>query len=147
RNLAYECGADVVVDPRETDPIERIGEETDGGVDVAFEMAGRESSLNDAIRAAKPGGHTTLVGVFEGRTEIDPMDLVNHERTVNASAAYQTGPLADRAFGAVLQGFASGELDPELLVTSRVDLEDVVADGFDALAGSDSEEVKVLVRP
>lgn len=147
RALARECGADVVIDPRETDPIERIRADTDGGVDVAFEMAGRESALNDAIRAAKPGGHTTLVGVFEGETEIDPMDLVNHERTVNASAAYQTGPLASREFGAVLRKFASGEVDPELLVTSRIDIDDIVEDGFEALADGEGEEVKVLVRP
>lgn len=147
RALASECGADVVVDPRATDPIERIRDETDGGVDVAFEVAGTESALDDAIKAAKPGGHTTVAGVFEGGVEIDPMDLVNRERTVNASAAYQTGPLAGRDFGAVLRAIGDGRYDPEPLVTSRIDLGDIVEAGFEALADSGSGEVKVLVRP
>ncbi|WP_459890265.1 2,3-butanediol dehydrogenase [Halostagnicola bangensis] len=147
RELARECGADVVIDPRETDPIERIRDETDGGVDVAFEVAGKESALNDAIKATKPSGHTTLVGVFKGPVEFEPMDLVNNERSVNASAAYHTGPLADRDFGAVLQKIATGAVDPELLVTSRIALEDISDDGFEALVDGDSEEVKVLVRP
>ena len=147
RALAHECGADVVIDPRETDPVERVGTETDGGVDVAFEMAGNESALNDAIKVTKPDGHTTLVGVFKDETRIDPMDLVNHERSINASAAYQTGPLADRDFGAVLRKFASADVDPERLVTSRIDLDDIVDRGFEALASDGSEEVKVLVRP
>ena len=147
RALARECGADVVIDPRESDPAEVIHSETDGGVDVAFEVAGSESAINDALKIPKPGGHTTLLGVFKGEVEIDPMDLVNKERSVNASAAYQTGPLADRDFGPVLRKFASGELQPEPLVTSRIDLGDIVDDGFEALADSDSDEVKVLVRP
>lgn len=147
RELATECGADVVIDPRETDPIEQIRSETDGGVDVAFEMAGQESALNDAIKATKPGGHTTLVGVFEDNVEIDPMDLVNDERSINASAAYRTGPHADRDFGAVLEKFATGAVDHEVLVTSRIDLEDIVDDGFESLANGDSGEVKVLVQP
>lgn len=146
RTLAHECGADVVIDSRDTDPIERIRDETNGGVDVAFEVAGRESALNDAFKATKPSGHTTLVGVFKGAVEFEPMDLINKERSVNASAAYRTGPLADRDFGAVLRKFATGAVDPELLVTSRIDLEDI-DDGFEALADSDSGEVKVLVRP
>ncbi len=147
RAIAHECGADVVIDSRNTDPIERIRDETNGGVDVAFEVAGRESALNDAIKATKPSGHTTLIGVFKGAVEFEPMDLINKERSVNASAAYRTGPLADRDFGAVLQKFATGAVDPELLVTSRIGLQGIVDDGFEALADGDSEEVKVLVRP
>lgn len=147
RTLARESGADVVIDPRTTDPVERIREETDGGVDVAYEVAGNESALNDAIKSTKPSGHVTIVGVFKGDIEIDPMDLVNHERSVNASAAYLTGPLADREFGAVLEQFASGVLDPEPIVTSRIGLDRIVPDGFEALADREGGEVKVLVRP
>lgn len=147
RELARKCGADIVIDPRETDPVDRVRSETNGGVDVAFEVAGRESALNDAIKVTRPGGHATLIGVFGEPAEIDPMDLVNDERSINASAAYQTGPMADRDFGAVLRKIAAGAIDPELLVTSRIDLEDIVADGFEALADGESGEVKVLVRP
>ena len=147
RALAEECGADVVIDPRETDPVELIRSETDGGVDVAFEVAGSESALADALAIPKPGGNATLLGVFKGEVEVDPMLLVNKERSVTASAAYRTGPLADRDFGPVLRKFASGELQPEPLVTSRIDLGDIVDDGFEALADSEGGEVKVLVRP
>lgn len=147
RQLARECGADVVVDPRETDLAERAAEETEGGVDVSFEVAGNGSALNDAIKATKPSGHTTVLGVYKGPVEIDPMDFVNDERSINGSAAYETGPLADREFGEIYEMLARGELDADPLVTSRIALEDIVDDGFDALADSDSGEVKVLVKP
>lgn len=145
--LATECGADVVIDPRETDPIDRVSQDLDGGVDVAFEVAGNEGALNDAIGIARPDGNSTIVGVFEGDVSIDPMTLVNHQRSVEASAAYQTGPLADRDFEPILRQFEAGEVDPEPLVTSRIGLEQIVHDGFEALSDDEAGEVKVLVTP
>lgn len=147
RALAHGCGADVVIDPRETDLLDQIRSETAGGVDVAFEVTGRESGYNDAIKSTRPNGHTTLVGVFEGTIDGDVMDFVSAQRSANGSAAYQTGPRADEEFGAVLRKFAAGELDPEPLVTSQIELEAIEAHGFEKLAGSNSEEVKVLVNP
>lgn len=147
RELAEAYGADLVIDPREVDPGEHVRNEVEGGVDVAFEVAGRESSFNDAVAVTGAGGHTTLVGVFEGDIRFDPMDFVDHGRYVDGSAAYQTGPLADRDFGPVIEKMASGALDAESLVTSRIDLDDIVTDGFEALADRESGEVKVLVQP
>jgi len=147
RTLADECGADVVVDPRESTLRDRIHTELGDGVDVAYEVAGNESALNDAIKAARVGGHATLVGVYKGTAEIDPMDLVNDERSINASAAYQTGPMAARDFAPILRRFETGDLDPHPLVTSTIDLASIVDEGFEALADSQGGEVKVLVRP
>jgi len=147
RELARECGADLVVDPRERDLPEAVREVTEDGVDVAFEVAGSESGLNDAIKSSKPSGHTTILGVFKGPVEFDPMDLVNSERSVNASAAYETGPLADREFGEVYDMLAAGDLDPDPLVTSHIGLEEIVDRGFEPLGDRESGEVKVLVEP
>jgi len=55
--------------PSSADPAlrERILELTDGiGVDVAMEMSGHPSSLNNAIKAARRGGHVILFGVRNG---------------------------------------------------------------------------------
>jgi len=147
RAIARECGADVVVDPRETDFVELVRAETTGGVDVSFEVAGRESALEDAVAAVRPNGHTTLVGVYDGDVAFDPMALVGAQRTVEGSTAYQMSPLTDADFGPVLRGFASGALSPERLVTARTDIEDIVEAGFEALADGESGAVKVLVEP
>ncbi|GGM59773.1 (R,R)-butanediol dehydrogenase/meso-butanediol dehydrogenase/diacetyl reductase [Halarchaeum rubridurum] len=147
RALAAECGADVVVDPRETDFVETVRENTRGGADVAFDVTGTESGYADAVGATRPDGHTTLVGVFEDAIEADIMEYVSAQRSATGSAAYQTGPRAGEEFGTVLRKFAAGDLDPEPLVTSRIALDDIESEGFEALADSDSGEVKVLVRP
>lgn len=41
---------------------------------------------------------------------------------------------------------SDGRFDPDPLVTKRVQLDDVVEDGFEALTDSD-EQVKILVSP
>ena len=147
REIAAAAGADTVVDPAATDPVERIVAETDGGVDVAFEVAGLEQTVNQAIRCTRAGGTTTVVSLFERGVEFFPTDVVTRERVVVGTAAFQGGPLAEREFGVTARGFANGTLDPERLVTSRVDLDDIVESGFERLLDDESDEVKILVEP
>jgi len=146
--IARECGADVVLDPREEDLVELIrSEEAAGGVDVAFEVTGTESGFEDAVRTTRAAGHTELVGVFEGDIATDPSLFVGSQRTAQGSAAYHTGPLAAQEFAPIMKKFADGDLDAEILATSQIPLDDIVDRGFEELADSDSEEVKVLVSP
>ncbi|WP_135806116.1 2,3-butanediol dehydrogenase [Halorussus marinus] len=146
RELAAEVGADEALSPIETDAVEYITERTDGGVDVAFEVAGIEQTVQDAIASTASGGNVTIVSIFEDSVELQPNEFVMGERTLTGTLAYQGGPRSDEEFGAVLDMFDSGALDPEALISSRIELESVVEDGFEALLDSDREEVKILVE-
>lgn len=75
--LARQLGADetILIEPTEKqydwqgDPavIARIKDLTYGkGVDIALEMAGPQSSINNAIDAVRRGGHVVLFGVKDG---------------------------------------------------------------------------------
>ncbi|MEY7851649.1 2,3-butanediol dehydrogenase [Natrarchaeobius sp. A-rgal3] len=147
RELAAECGADVLIDPIEDDPEAQIVDEIGRHADVAFEVAGIEATVNQAIRATKPGGTTVIVSLFEETVAIHPNDLVMKERTLVGTAAFEGGPLSGREFETTIRNIATGDLDPELLVTSRIDLENLVDDGFEQLLADDNEHVKILVRP
>lgn len=147
RSIAEEFGGDVVIDPTEENPVELIREDTGMGVDVAFEAVGHETTMNQAIKAAKPGGHTKVIGVFDGDANIDPQDLVRHERTVSGSTSHQIGPLAKDEYGTTLRQIATGALDSDRYVTSRIDLSDIVEEGFERLVNGAEDEVKILVRP
>ncbi len=79
--LAKRLGCDAVLVPQappkdrpwEPDPTlrEQVLELTDGvGVDVAMEMAGFHSSVNNAIRVARRGGHVVLFGLQNGDARI-----------------------------------------------------------------------------
>lgn len=148
REVAAEFGADVVVDPTEEDPVERIREETGRGVDVAFEAVGHGgATLEQAVQSTRAGGHTTIIGVFGDSVDFDPQQLVRHQRTVRGSTSHQLGPRIDEVYGLVLRHLASGELDAGRYVTSRVGIEDIVEDGFEALLDDSREERKILVCP
>ena len=147
REVAADFGADVVIDPNEEDPVDRIHEETGRGVDVAFEAVGHEVTLNQAIESTRAGGHTTVIGVFGEPAEFEPQLLVRHQRTLRGSTSHQLGPKIEEVYGLVLRHLASGELDAEKYVTSRIGLEDVVEDGFEALLDDSREERKILVCP
>ncbi|MCB9781075.1 MAG: zinc-binding dehydrogenase [Alphaproteobacteria bacterium] len=85
--LARKLGADVVLSPGLPDPaamhksdpalIERIHELTDGtGVDVAMEMAGFNSALNNSIKMTRRGGHVVMFGVKNGDAVIEDIHRV-----------------------------------------------------------------------
>lgn len=152
RAIAEEAGADVVLNPVDDDPVKRINagvDSVDGvdGVDVAFEVAGLEQTVNQAIRATRAGGTTTIVSLFEHPVEFFPTDLVTRERTVVGTAAFEGGPRSKKEFAVTARGFAEGTLDPELLVTSRIGLDDIVESGFEHLLDEDNDEMKILVKP
>jgi len=146
RECAARAGAEQVVDPTETDPVEHVAADA-GGVDVAFEVAGIEETLNQAIACTRSGGRTVVVSLFEERAAVDPFEVVTREVDVIGSAAFLGGPRASEEAGPVARNFADGTLDPALPVTSRIDLERVVEDGFERLLDPENDELKVLVRP
>jgi len=80
--LARQLGCDEVLTPAAPDPerpwasdpslVSRVLELTDGvGVDVAMDMAGFNSALNNAIKMTRRGGHVVLFGVKNGTSHIE----------------------------------------------------------------------------
>lgn len=83
--MARRLGADVVLRPQKTSPdrphasdpelTEQIRRLTDGvGVDVALEMSGVNSSVNNAIHAVRRGGDVILFGLKSGDAVIESFD-------------------------------------------------------------------------
>lgn len=108
-------------------------------VDVAFECAGENDAVEDAITAAKPGGRVVLVGI--------PAD---DRTTFNASVARRKGltlKLARRmkhTYPRAIRLVESGQVNVRSLVTHRFPLEKI-AEAF-ALAQR-REGLKVIVEP
>jgi (R,R)-butanediol dehydrogenase/meso-butanediol dehydrogenase/diacetyl reductase len=42
---------------------------------------------------------------------------------------------------------SKGRLFPETPITGRIDLDEIVTDGFEALLDDESDDIKILVRP
>ncbi|WP_437632146.1 zinc-binding dehydrogenase [Sorangium sp. So ce854] len=84
-DMARLLGADVVLRPHKASPerphasdpelTERVRKLTDGvGVDVVLEMSGVNSSVNNAIHAARRGGDVILFGLKSGDAVIENFD-------------------------------------------------------------------------
>lgn len=54
-----------VIDAR-NEPVERILAATEGGVDVAMEISGHPTGINNAIKMCRPGGHVVNLGLPKG---------------------------------------------------------------------------------
>ncbi|HTQ86586.1 MAG TPA: L-threonine 3-dehydrogenase [Candidatus Solibacter sp.] len=62
--LAGEMGADLVLNPKETDATARVLAETGGaGVDVLLEMSGNPAAIRAGLHMLRPGGRASLLGI------------------------------------------------------------------------------------
>jgi threonine dehydrogenase-like Zn-dependent dehydrogenase len=67
-SMARRFGADVVIDYREEDPVATIKRLTGGrGADVAIEALGRQETFENALKAIRPGGTLSSLGVYAGK--------------------------------------------------------------------------------
>ncbi|MBB3289073.1 MULTISPECIES: 2,3-butanediol dehydrogenase [unclassified Rhizobium] len=110
------------------------------GVDIAFEAVGLQAALDDAIGAVRKGGKVVLVGLFGAPARLDAFDIVNREVEVIPSCGYR------HVYPDLIGMVAAGIVDPSLIVTREIRLEDAVTAGFESLA-KPNDDVKVLIAP
>lgn len=148
REIARRLGADVAIDPLEKDAVERITDATDDGVDIAFEFAGVEPSVDAAIRSTRRGGAVTIGSLSEGTVALDLDEIVLNERELRGTFCYGFPPRSFRSeFDAIIQSLVDGEIDTDAFATKRISLDDIVEEGYEELADPDTEHVKILVEP
>jgi L-iditol 2-dehydrogenase len=116
------------------------GEAGDGIVDVAFEAAGEDAALDDAIAATRPGGRVVLVGIPAGdRTSFTASTARRKGLTLLLSRRMEAADLS-RALRLVESGLV--HLAP--LVTARYGL-DEWRDAFGDLVRRNG--LKVVIEP
>jgi alcohol dehydrogenase len=71
--FARRMGADVVLDHTQQDVVAEIKRLTGGGVDVAIEALGQQATFENALRAVRPGGTVSSLGVYSGHLKV-PLD-------------------------------------------------------------------------
>jgi len=66
--MARRLGANVTLNANDVDAVAEIKRLTDGrGVDVAIEALGRQETFERALRAVRPGGTLSSLGVYSGK--------------------------------------------------------------------------------
>jgi L-iditol 2-dehydrogenase len=78
--MARRIGASIIVDTSHQDLATVVADETGGaGVDVAFECAGAATSASNCLRALKPLGQYTQVGIFGMEVSLE-FDLIFYKQ-------------------------------------------------------------------
>jgi len=139
--LGLRLGARAAFDTRDPGWRASVEDLTDGlGVDVAIECGGRSEAIRDSIAATRKGGRIVLLAVIGDPIPVDTWAIVEGERTLTGSVQHHF----DEDLPIAVDLLASGLVDVRPLITRRIALERVVADGFAALEAG-GQDIKVLV--
>jgi S-(hydroxymethyl)glutathione dehydrogenase/alcohol dehydrogenase len=143
-SAARALGATDSVDASAGDPVERVLELTGGGVDVAFEVLGREETFLQALAMLRDGGRLVAVGITpaDARAPIDVTRLVR--RGLRIVGSYGARPRTDMP--ALLALVERGVVDPGGAVTRRFPLEEAQA-AYEALDRREIVGRAVVVMP
>jgi L-iditol 2-dehydrogenase len=140
RELAAVSGADQIVNLNTESDVERLATAYPYGVDSAFDCAGRQQTLQQALQLTRRGGSVLLTAIFE-RDCIVPMLLVQRaERKLIGVHLYRR-----EDFETVIRLLEDGQLDLSGIVTHQFRLEDT-EDAFRLLLSSETPVGKALIR-
>lgn len=159
QRFAREFGAHHVLDPKTYD-IVKVSRELagNGGPDVVFDCAGVPASIEAACTAVRVKGTVVNVAIWEKAVPFNPNMLVFREAKYTAVLGYQK-----KDFEAVVEQLAKGKssvntkpnlvadvstgnLKPSKMITSTIQMEDLVEGGIKALINDKESHVKILVE-
>lgn len=143
RAAATALGATAVIDPIRGNVRTIVNDLTGGsGVGAAFDAAAAPLSLETAILATRARGTVVNLAAWEKPIAFNPTLLLFRETIVRGSLAYTRSDLEAAIAYAVDHGEAL-----ESMITRTIPLEDVISSGFDRLAFTQHDDIKVMVRP
>ena len=138
--MAKELGATAIFNSAEVDPVEAVKQYAPAGVDVTFEVAGVAPTFKSAIEVTRPRGTVVIVSIFARPIEWNPMQLTNTGVKLTSTIAY-----TPTSFQQTVDLMGTGQLQPQGIITSQIELDDIVEKGFEALT-NDKSQAKILVK-
>lgn len=134
---AKECGADIVINPKETDVRQAALDITGAGADIAIDAVG--ALVTDAIGCVRRGGRVLLFGMnSNARCDFKQFDITRNE--ISLIGTY----ISNHSFPPVIKLLESGRMDLAPLITHRLTLDNIL-DGVEAMRKGDA--IEVIVTP
>lgn len=138
---AKEFGADIVLNPAETDVAAEIDKLTGGyGCDVYIEAAGSEKSVNQGLKAIRNLGRYVQFGVFKDIISAD-WNIIGDTKEIDILGSH----LGPYCYDAVIQGMADGSIKTDGIVSHTFEMCDWEK-AFET-AEKDPDAIKVAMRP
>jgi 2-desacetyl-2-hydroxyethyl bacteriochlorophyllide A dehydrogenase len=141
REMAEKLGADLVLNPRETDPVQAIEEATSKDMaSVVFECSGASVGFQQSMALLRPMGKMMQVAVFERDVLLNP-DLINSITFKNLTIQGCAGANWSMALDFVLKG----RVKMSELITHEFSL-DEAKEAFETQLDAE-KSIKVVIRP
>ena len=144
-DVSRSLGADITIDYTKTDPLTEIMRLTRGrGVDVAIEALGTQATFEQCLRALKPGGTLSSLGVYSGKLTL-PLDAfaagLGDHRIVTTLC-----PGGKERMRRLMSVVASGRVSLEPMVTHRFKLAEI-EQAYELFANQRDGVLKVAITP
>ena len=135
-------GGTEAFNPLEYNLEKEILERTDGlGVDVAIECSGIESAINDCFKLLRKRGTYVQSGLTVEKVLVDPYEWVYNDLNLVGVWCYYTYD-----FPRIINLINDGKFPVDKIVTSTIDIEDIVERGFKILTEDKAgKELKIQV--
>ena len=138
---ARRFGADVALNRNETDVVREVLEATDGrGVDVVYECAGEQDTLDQAVQIVTPGGRISIVGIPTTLRMELAADLMRRKELLIINVRRQN-KMVERT----MELAASGAVAVAELVTHHFPLERV-GEAFELVAAYGDGVLKAIIE-
>jgi threonine dehydrogenase-like Zn-dependent dehydrogenase len=126
--LARRLGADVVINPRQEDPVQRVKQLTHGkGVDVAFEVGGVQDTLDLAADLCRMEGKLVIFGYHPGPRQIKNLGFWNWMAFDIVNAHFRDLNTILRGARIGMELLNAGKIEMAPLITHKYSLEKIEA--------------------
>lgn len=138
--IAQKAGASWVGNPDAEDVVSGIKGQSGGGVDIAYECAGQQDTIDQAVQVLNPGGTLMLIGIpREERIHFSPDWIRRNEITV--VNVRRQNHCTQKAIDLI----ASGKVDLNFMITHTFDFKQT-QEAFDLVANYQDGVVKALIK-
>ncbi len=138
--LAADNGATWVGNPSKEDIVGAILKQQPLGVDIAYECAGQQETIDQAVDLLRAGGTLMLVGIPRQDRISLSIDKIRRKEVTIVNVRRQNG-----CTQAAMDLVASGKVNVDFMVTHRFGLDDV-QDAFEMVAAYRDGAVKAMIE-
>jgi threonine dehydrogenase-like Zn-dependent dehydrogenase len=143
--VARRLGADVTLNIQDGDPVPEIKRLTGGrGVDVAIEALGRQETFENALRAIRPGGTLSSLGVYSGKL-VAPYEAL-HAGLGDQKIVTTLCPGGKERMRRLMAMIEHRRVDLSSLITHHFALDDI-QEAFDLFSRQRDGVLKVALYP
>lgn len=136
---AKKAGAAWVGNPDKQDIVKEILERQPKGVDVAFECAGQQETIDEAVETLRPGGTLILTGIPRFERISLAIDKIRRKEITIVNIRRQ-----NQCTQTAIDLIASGKVNVDFMITHRFSI-DHAKEAFDLVAGYRDGVIKVII--